>query len=472
MRRQEEHVLEMQDYAAGGKSLAKVDGRVVFVPWTVPGDRVRARITKVRKGYAEAALLDLLEASSRRIDPPCRFFGSCGGCKWQQAPYGEQLAFKRRQVIDAMMRIGGFEEPDVKETIGSKEEYFYRNKMEFSFGARWLEEKEHRKDRESGGDAEGAIALGLHPSGTYFKVIDIDRCWLQSETSNRILAGVRRFTRERRLTYYSTRTHTGFLRNVVIREGRQTGDLMLNIVTSEHRADLMHDLTGKILEEVPEITTVVNNVTGRKSQVAVGETERVYHGPGHITERLGNKVFRISANSFFQTNTEQAEQLYSVVQRVADLRQSDVVYDLYCGTGSIALFLSDGVCRVVGVETVEAAVLDARNNAGLNSVSNCTFVAGDLKDMLTRQADWMAAAGRPDVVVVDPPRSGLHPAAAAALPLLGARTIVYVSCNPATQARDLRILCAGGTYGIGCIQPVDMFPHTDHIECVVALNVR
>jgi len=464
-------VLDVEEFAAGGKALARVDNRVVFLPLVVPGDRVHAKVTKVRKKFVEAEPIEILVPAATRVEPKCRHFRWCGGCKWQHASYPAQLRFKQREVADALERIGDFQGLTVLDTIGSDDEYFYRNKMEFSFGAAWFSPEEYnRNDRGREVKEKEVLALGLHPPKTFFKIIDIGECWLQSETSNRIIDLVRRFAQERSLTWYSTRTHTGYLRNLVIREGRRTGDLMVNLVTSEDRPGLLSELSGVLTTAVPSITTVVNNITTRKSQVAIGDTERIYHGPGFITERIGTRVFRISANSFFQTNTAQAEKLYEVVRSAAEFRPEDVVFDLYCGTGSIALFVADGVRSVTGVETVESAVLDARNNAALNGVTNCRFEIGDLKEKLMKDRDWLASSERPTVVIVDPPRSGLHPDVAAAIPALGARRIVYVSCNPATQARDLKILCEGTGYSINTVQPVDMFPHTDHIECVVALS--
>jgi 23S rRNA (uracil1939-C5)-methyltransferase len=345
--------------------------------------------------------------------------------------------------------------------------FFYRNKMEFSFGERWLSPEELALHRSEQIDR---FALGLHIPQRFDRVLDLEECWLQSAESYRIVNMVRTFCRERSLTVYSTRTHTGYLRNLVVREGKNTGERMVNLVTSESRPALMHELTALLLKEFPSLTTVINNITQRKSGVAIGDTESVYHGPGFITELLGGNRYRISANSFFQTNTLQTENLYAVARRMADLRKEDVVFDLYSGTGTIALAIADAVRGVVGIESVSAAVEDARSNAVFNSIGNCTFVLGDLKDRLTGDASLRAHYGPPTVVIADPPRSGMHPRVLDEIIALAPERVVYVSCNPATQARDLLQLCSGGAYRIDEVQPVDMFPHTTHVENVVRLT--
>jgi 23S rRNA (uracil1939-C5)-methyltransferase len=467
MKRDEELVVGISDFATGGQSLARIDGLVVFVPGTVPGDTVKVRVRRVKKNYLEAEQLGLLKASPLRTEPRCSHFGLCGGCKWQQASYEAQLDFKRRQVVDALERIGGFRGVSVAGAIGSDDRYFYRNKMEFSFGPKWVSREKFRSRGEPGPEE---LALGLHPAGLFSKVLDVDECFLQSPLSNRILQLVRRFALEKNLSFYSTLTHTGYLRHLVIREGKRTGDVMVNLVTSEERGDLMGELGDRLRAAVPEVGTFVNNITTRKSQVAIGEHEYVCFGPGFITEKLGGRKFRISANSFFQTNTSQAERLYEAAVRMAGLRSDDVVYDLYCGTGTITLFLAGHVSRVIGVEAVGAAVLDARSNAELNRVSNCFFEVGDLKEKLNADRQWMERHGLPTVVILDPPRSGAHGKVIQRILELHPERIVYVSCNPATQARDLKLLCADGSYFITGVQPVDMFPHTEHIECVVSLR--
>jgi 23S rRNA (uracil1939-C5)-methyltransferase len=358
----------------------------------------------------------------------------------------------------------------VNPALGADDPYYYRNKMEFSFGERWLTRDEVQQRLTVPGTRAENFALGLHIPLRFDKVLDVEECWLQSAVSQRIVNTVRQLCRERALTTYSTRDHTGYLRNLVIRQSTRTGELMANFVTSEDRPDVMRALSDSLLTQIPEITTVINNITQRKSLVAIGDRERITYGPGYISERIGNKIFRISANSFFQTNTAQAERLYMTVRRLAHLKPDDVVYDLYSGTGTIALLLADDAAVVVGIESVESAVEDARRNAEMNGVHNCTFICGDLKEKLTHDKTWMANHSYPSVLILDPPRAGVHPKVLDQIQGLRPNRVVYVSCNPATQARDVAILCSRGTYAVREAQPVDMFPQTGHIENVVVVD--
>jgi 23S rRNA (uracil1939-C5)-methyltransferase len=319
-----------------------------------------------------------------------------------------------------------------------------------------------------GGAGKPPFALGLHLPGRFDRVLDLEECWLQSELSARIVNHVRLFALEHRLTVYSTFTHEGFLRNLVVRQSKQTNEVMVNLVTRDDRPDLMTALTAGLLAGYPEITTVCNNITERKSQVALGDRERVYHGPGYINERIGTRLYRISANSFFQTNSLQAERLYDTVRTYARLAPTDIVYDLYSGTGTIALHIADHVRSVVGVESTPAAVEDAHRNAAVNGVGNCRFLLGDLRNVLAKENNLVAESGKPDVIILDPPRAGMHDDVVHGVMELLPERIVYVSCNPATQARDLKMLVE--RYRITEVQPVDMFPHTFHIENVVALS--
>jgi 23S rRNA (uracil1939-C5)-methyltransferase len=468
MKRGEEITVTLEGFAFEGKSIARVEGLVIFVTGAVPGDTVRVRLTKIKKTFCEAVALEIVTASPLRVVPRCAHFGVCGGCRWQNVAYDAQLAFKRQHVVDALERIGGFRGIAVEPTIGSDDPYYYRNKMEFSFGERWLSEEEIGARREEGAPPADRFALGLHLPERFDRVLDIRECWLQSETSNRILTLVRAFARAKSLSIFSTRTHEGYLRNLVIRQSRHTGEVMVNLVTHDENPALMQELAQHLLREVPEVTTIVNNITERKSQVAVGERELVIHGPGTITERIGKRTYRISANSFFQTNTLQAERLYETARRCARLRPEDLVYDLYSGTGTIALHIADDVRQVVAVESVASAVADARRNAESNNVGNCVFLLGDLKEVLTRQHAMLAPFGPPDAMIIDPPRAGMHEEVVRRVLALAPERIVYVSCNPATQARDLALLASA--YRIAEVRPVDMFPHTFHIENVVALS--
>lgn len=465
--------LDIESIAFEGKSVARVDGLVVFVAGGVPGDRVRARVTKSKRKFVEAEVLDILSPSPLRVQPRCKHFGSCGGCKWQHVDYQSQLDFKRQHVIDALERIGGFKDVVVNPTLGSPEKFFYRNKMEFSFGDKWLTKKEMqaRAAEQGSADRPQLFALGLHIPQRFDKILDLDECHLQSETSYKIVNAVRSFCLGSGLSMYSTFTHTGYLRNLIIRESQRTHERMVNLVTSEDRPEVMRSFCSALHTQFPSITTIVNNITERKSQVAIGDYEKVYHGPGFITETIGKRTYRVSANSFFQTNTLQAECLYNTAAMLARLKPEDIVFDLYSGTGTIALHIADDVKEVVGIDVVESAIDDARKNAAMNRVANCTFVLGDLKDKLTKDTSWLSNHTSPTVMVIDPPRSGMHEKVTLEVAAIQPERIVYVSCNPATQARDLKLLCSKGAYRITTVQPVDMFPHTYHIENVVALAI-
>lgn len=472
MKRGEELTLHLESAAFEGKNIARLNGLVAFVRGGVPGDDVRVRVTRTKKSFIEADVLEVVRPSVIRVAPRCRYVGVCGGCKWQEVDYQAQLEFKRQHVIDALERIGGFTGISVNPTLGSLDMYFYRNKMEFSFGAKWLTRQEMDAEANAGTEhrALDRFALGLHIPERFDRVLDIEECWLQSETSREIVNFVREFCKARALDIYSTVTHIGFLRNLVIRQSRHTGELMVNLVTLDDRPVLMQELCSELLRRFPSITTFVNNITERKSQVAIGDREVVYHGAGTITETIGKRTYRISANSFFQTNTLQAERLYDVAKKMASPTEEDVVFDLYSGTGTIALHVADDVAEVVGIESVAAAVEDARRNGEVNGVKNCTFILGDLKDCLTKDTGWLAQHPRPSVMIIDPPRSGMHEKVVKQVVELAPQRIVYVSCNPATQARDLKLMTGPGQYVIKEVQPVDMFPHTYHIENVVLLE--
>ncbi len=471
MKRGDEFEGCIEDLAVEGKSVARVGGFVVFIRGGVPGDTVRVRIRSVKRSFAEADLIAIESPSPQRAEPRCRYFGTCGGCTWQNIGYDSQIEFKRRHVADALGRLGGFTSVTVPPPLAMADPWFYRNKMEFSFGERWLTDAEMMllPAVRPGGGGVNDPALGLHLPGRYDRVLDLHECWLQSEASVRIVNLVRDFCTGGNIPVFSTVTQSGYLRNLVIRESKRTGERMVNLVTRDDRPDVMSALTERLLAEFPSLTTIVNNITERRSQVAVGERERVYHGTGTIAEKIGERTYRISANSFFQTNTDQAERLYDTALHFAHLRPEDVVYDLYSGTGTIALHVAAGAARVVGIESVPQAVEDARKNAESNGVLNCVFLLGDLKETLLASRRAKEPLPPPDVVIVDPPRAGMHEKVAREIVSLAPRTIVYVSCNPSTQARDLKIICQSGRYSIESIQPVDMFPHTQHIENVVGL---
>lgn len=456
--------LTIDDAAFEGKTVSRVDGFVVFVDGAVPGDVVTARVMKVKKFFAEAKVVGIVEPSKLRVTPRCQYFGICGGCKWQHVDYNAQLQFKHQHVVDAFERIGGFSSVNILPIIGARDIYFYRNKMEFSFSRQqWITDilKPQTSDLQT--------FLGLHVPQRYDKVLDIEECHLQSPLSNQILNFTRSFAMEEGLPVYSSDSDEGYWRFLVIRQSKRTNEVMVNLVTFDDRPEVMKRYARQLVNSIPAITTVVNTINSKKAQIAFGEVERIYHGDGIIHEKIGNHRFVISASSFFQTNTDQAERLYTVARDFAELSKSDVVWDLYSGTGTIAIFISDAAKEVVGIESAESAVKDAEKNARLNGVENCSFVLGDLKERLINDTNWMKSHRRPDVLIIDPPRSGMHPKVVGEIFALAPARIVYVSCNPTTQARDLKMLCAA-QYRLVQLQPVDMFPHTYHVENVALLD--
>ncbi len=463
--------LEISDAAFEGKAVARHQGFVVFVQGAVPGDVVRARITKRKRAYAEAALVEVLTPSPVRVEPRCAHFGVCGGCKWQHVAYDTQLGFKQQHVRDAFERIAGFTSLEILPIIGADRPYYYRNKMEFSFSDRqWLAAPPDPGASDARPTAEPQLYLGFHAPSRYDKVIDVGECFLQSERTVQIVDFVRSFARRHTVPAYRSEDHSGYLRFLVVRETRRTNEVMVNLVTLTDRPELMELFARELVGALPFVTTVVNTINEKKAQIAYGDRERILLGPGHIVEELGGYRFVISAGSFFQTNTEQAERLYAVAGDFAELTGRENVYDLYSGTGAIAIVLSGKAQSVVGIESVESAITDARRNAERNGVTNCSFVLGDLKDRLTRDTDWIKKHPTPDVMMIDPPRSGMHPKVIEQLKTMRVPRLVYVSCNPTTQARDVKMLCEG-TYRLQKLQPVDMFPHTFHVENVALLTL-
>jgi len=459
------------------------DGIGIFVQGTAAvGDVVRTEIFKIKKKYLVSRMTEVVKPSPHRIAPVCSYFGLCGGCKWQHMDYTEQLRLKRKQVQDALEHLGGFKEIECDACIPAPNLFGYRNKMDFSFtDLRYLtqEEIEHQDSKDTKLGELSALsaasvkkpldfALGFHAPGCYSKAIDLDHCDLSTDEMNIALNTVREFCLEHRedLPIYSTRSHTGELRNLMVRNGGNTGEFMVNLVTSSHKPKLMKALCEKLQAALGDrMTTFVNNTTSAKNTVAFGEKEYVLHGPGTITDRLGDYTYRISANSFFQTNTVQAEKLYFQILEAAQLKPTDIVYDLFCGTGSITLFASGHCKKVLGVELVESSVRDARENAKRHNVDNCEFIRLDLKDIKHIRND-MADFGAPDVVITDPPRAGMNPKAVRALREIAPPAIIYVSCNPASLARDGQMLCKEGQYKLVSCQPIDMFPQTNHVESV------
>lgn len=463
--------LNIESLAFGGRGVARLNGLVVFVEEALPGQQVKARIFRKRKGYAEARTLLVLRESPERVEPRCPHFGECGGCHFQTLNYAAQLQHKRRQVVESLEHLGGFENPPVLETLPSPDQYYYRNKMEYSFGRqRWVTKSEIGQDYLT---KPKSFALGLHVRGRFDKILDLDTCYLQSPVSAEILNFVRQFVLQSEIPPYTTRDHSGFWRHLVVREGKNTGDLLINIVTAEVTEfyKQVDALATHLRDAFPRLTTMVHNINRKKAEVATGDEERVLYGNGTIREKIGHRLFQISANSFFQTNTKGAEILYDKVLEYANFKNDDTVFDLYSGAGTISLYIADKVQKVIGFEVVEHAVKDAQVNCQLNGVENGFFVQGDLKESLTLGAKGSNAWGRPRVIVIDPPRAGMHAEVLNQVLRLRAERIVYVSCNPTTFARDAKELCNSG-YDLKKVQPVDMFPHTAHIELVSLLGRR
>ncbi|MFA7229036.1 MAG: 23S rRNA (uracil(1939)-C(5))-methyltransferase RlmD [Melioribacteraceae bacterium] len=471
--------LDITGYAFEGKGVAKIikevytnDGSgakkfVVFVDGSYPGDKVIAQIRKVRSSYAEAKVKDLLVKSSLRIDAKCKYFGVCGGCKAQDLGYAEQVRFKEEQVKDIFERIGGFRDFIIEPIIPAEKIFYYRNKMEYSFAEkRWLSESEIGSMQEI---ADKDFALGLHIPGMYDKVLDIDGCWLQSEVSNGILNYTRDFFKNRGILPHSSQKHTGFLRNLVIKQSFLNNELMVNLVVADENERLFIEYKEGLLERFPSISTILFNINRKLSQVAYGDYEIVSFGGGVIYDFIGEWKFRISANSFFQTNTAQAKNLYSKALSYAGFEGTEVVYDLYSGAGTIPIFISKNVKQIYGFESVEPAIEDAKVNVGLNGVDNFEPILADLNRSfipIVRER----GIPNPDLIIADPPRSGMHPKTVKDILELMPKKIVYISCNPATQARDIKLLNEGG-YKLIKITPVDMFPHTYHIENVALLEL-
>ena len=463
--------LDLESIAFGGQAVAHHNGYTIFVERGLPGQRVEAQIVRQKKNYAEARLRKVLSHSPYEVPAPCRYFGVCGGCLFQNLDYHQQLVQKQRQVADSLAHIGGFANLDVLPVLPSPDLYYYRNKMEFSFARhRWLTDGEIQSGLPL---LTKNFALGLHVPRYYDKVLDIDACLLLSEQSNQVLHAVKSFALRSELPTYCTSDHSGFWRFLVIRQSKRTEQMMVNLVTADHPdgEPLVRQLAQELTSSFDFVSTVVHNISRKKAQIAFGDEEHILFGPGYIEEWLGDKRYRISANSFFQTNTRQAERMYQLILDWGEFNEQQIVYDLYSGSGGIAIFIAPQVKRVVGVELVPQAIQDAITNCQLNSIDNCEFIQGDLKDQLADPAEMARVYGRPTTVIIDPPRSGMHPKLPARILQLEPSKIIYVSCNPASLARDLKML-VNGNYQIRRVQPIDMFPHTAHGEVVALLERR
>ncbi len=538
--------LKIEDIGAEGRGIGRYNGElVVFVPAVVPGDLVKVKISKLKKKFAEAILYEIIEASENRVKPECEYFGTCNGCKMQNISYYRQLEIKQNIVKNAFNKIGGFKDIKIPEVIGSDDIYFYRNKLEFSFSNdRWLEKKEIGKE-----NIDKNFAVGYHIPRFIEKILDIKKCYLLSEISNKVLNLTRGFFKDKNTSVYSTKTHAGYLRFLTVRRSVNTGEVMVNLITYDNNPKLINEYAALLQKKIPEVTTFVNSLTNSKAQVALADNYNTVYGNGYITENIGGYEFKITPNAFFQTNSKQCEKLFKFAADMAEFNGSENVLDLYCGCGAISIYISGKVNKIYGVELSNESIEMANENSKLNKTANCEFIAMDVKEFFRMVAsslhgkplqdryfkssvtsppapllkgegekelklpfeNRLAEGSYPlsskergkggevhkpdslynvvnpapflkgeggkdsmdskfDVIILDPPRSGIHPKAAEYLLQYEAKRIIYVSCNPATQARDIALLRE--KYEITAIQPVDMFPHTFHIENVVRLDLK
>ncbi len=456
--------LEITDIAAEGVAVGRKDNFVIFVKGVVPGDIVNVVITRTRKAYSEAKLLEIVKPSADRVAPVCKHFETCGGCKWQMLPYEKQLYYKQKQVADQISRIGGIKDVPVNGILGADNTNFYRNKLEFTFAdRRWFDADDMPVDKFSR-DAEG---LGFHVQGMFDRVVDVEKCWLQRDPSNEIRNAVREYTRREGYDYYNCHTHEGLMRNLMVRT-TTAGESMVVVVFAKDNRPLINSLMEFIDTKFPELTSLQYVINDKLNDTIYDLDVVCWKGRDYIFENLDGLKFKINAKSFFQTNTEQTLKLYRTAVQYADVKPDEIVYDLYTGTGTIANFVA-GYCRkVVGIESVPEAIADAKINAETNGITNASFFVGDMKDILTEK--FMDENGRPDTVILDPPRAGVHENVINVLKKVSPCKIVYVSCNPATQARDVQML--SDLYRVVKIQPVDMFPQTHHVENIVLMEKK
>jgi len=459
LRRRQEIETTIEKVAFGGQGIAHHDDMVIFVDDALPGDRMKVRLRKVKKQFAHAYPLEILQPSELRIEAPCQHFEHCGGCKWQNVDYQQQLQFKKQFVLESLEHIGGLRVDAIHDVLPSPLIYGYRNKMEFSFADnRWLPPEE-LKNPEIRKDI---LSLGFHVPRQFNRIIDIEKCWLQGDQLNKILQFSRDYFREENIPVYHNLRHEGILRFLVLRKSFAFDQIMVNVVTSQPIPEKLKTYAEKLVGEVPNVASVMNNVNSSVAQIARGEQEFNIYGESLIREKLGEYLFEISSNSFFQTNSIQAENLYCTIRQYAGVK-GGTVWDLYCGTGSIAMFLSGNAEKIIGFEIMEDSVQDARRNAEINNITNCEFVSGDLRFSMERYS-----GESPDIIVCDPPRAGMHPKVVEMLLKVTPHRIVYVSCNPTTLARDLKLL--NEDYHLAEVQPVDMFPQTYHTEAVCLLE--
>lgn len=456
--------IEIKKIAAEGKSIAYVDDKVLFVPNTVPGDIVDVQVTRKRKSFMEGFVVKTHQWSPLRTEPFCPHFGTCGGCKWQNLPYEKQLAFKQQEVIDNLQRIGKVELQHIFPVIGSPKIRDYRNKLEFTFcNKRFLT----REEIAEGADIERTPAVGFHVPGLFDKVVDITECHLQGSPSNEIRNFIRQYALQNGLSFFDLRNQEGFLRTLIIRT-TSTGETMVIVAFFYEDRETREKLLKALLQQFPGITSLMYVINEKANDTLTDQEIICYHGQDHIFEEMEGLKFKIGPKSFYQTNSEQAYHLYARTRELAGLTGKETVYDLYTGTGTIANFVARQAARVIGIEYVPEAIEDAKINSALNQITNTTFYAGDMKDVLNE--NFIATHGQPDVIITDPPRAGMHPDVVATLLKAAPDRIVYVSCNSATQARDLQLMDA--SYQVMAVQPVDMFPHTHHVENIVLLQKR
>lgn len=458
----------VENYAAEGKSLARNDGKVIFMQGAVPGDVVDIRLTKNKKDWAEGVVIEFKKYAAERTEPFCSHFGICGGCQWQMLPYKEQLKYKEQQVLDQLERIAKIPLPNILPILGCDETVHYRNKLEYTFATRPFIPPELFHEMKLRGEMPESTGVGgFHAKGMFDKIVEIDTCHLQSPPTNEIRKAVVHFCLMHKIPFYDIKKQEGWLRNMQIRI-TTTGEIMVNIIVGFEKKEWLDTLLNFIRDSFPSITTLLYTINEKRNDSIYDLEPKAFSGRGYIYEKLENFTFKIGPKSFFQTNTKQAEKLYGVVRDFAGLQGHEIIYDLYCGTGSIGLFLSKMAKKIIGVELIEEAVSDAVENAQLNEIGHATFIAGDVLEICNDE--FFEKNGKPDVLITDPPRAGMHAKLVDKILEIAAPKIVYVSCNPATQARDLALLAE--KYSVEKMQPVDMFPHTHHIENVVSMTLK
>ena len=458
----------VEDYAAEGKSLARQDGKIIFIENVVPGDVVDVRLRKSKKDWGEGYPIRFHTYSKERVEPFCQHFGVCGGCQWQMLPYKQQLIFKQQQAYDNLKRIGKIALPEFLSIEGAMETQFYRNKLEYTFSTKeYTAEKPLEIEYSIASASTQQGVFGFHAKGFFDKVVNIQKCWLQLEPTNELRNAIRQFAYKNNLSFYDIRAHHGLLRTMQVRVCT-TGEVMVNIVFGENDEHGIKQVLEFVQTQFPQITTLLYTINLKMNDSLYDQQPVTYKGKGYIIEKLEEFEFKIGPKSFFQTNTKQAEKLYGITRDFAELDGNQVVYDLYCGTGSIGIFCSKGAKKIIGVEAIEEAIKDAKENALLNKINIAEFFTGDVIDICTDS--FFAKHGKPDVIITDPPRAGMHEKLVRKILEIEAPLVVYVSCNPATQARDLNLL--DEKYNVIKVQPVDMFPHTHHIENVVQLKLK